>query len=106
MPVVVVVVVVAVVVVVVVVVVAAVAVAVAVVVVVVVVVAVVVEVEVEVAAVVFLILQTAISGIFGERNFIIGNPFKIGTPKIVVLELRLFSTACSIGGPGSSGGIL
>ena len=25
----------------------------------------------------------------------IGTPFKIGTPKIVVLELRLFSIACS-----------
>ena len=28
------------------------------------------------------------------------------TPKNVVVELRLFFTACGIGGPGWSGGIL
>ena len=50
--------------------------------------------------------RTVISGIFGERNFIIGILFVIVTPKNVVLELRLFSTACSIRGPGWSGGIL
>ena len=47
---------------------------------------------------------TVISRIFEELNFIIGTPFILGTPKIVVLELRLFSIACSIGGPGWSGG--
>ena len=51
-------------------------------------------------------VATVISSIFEERNFIIGTPFIIDTPKIVVLELRLLSIACSIGGPGWSGGIL
>ena len=49
-----------------------------------------------------MVLQTGISGIFGQ----LGTSFIIGTPKIVVLELRLFSIACNIGGPGWSGGII